>query len=160
MAKRGAKLKLTPELQNELCKWKRVGFSNKAVCDAAGIVENTLYDYIKRGEADIQAGKTTIFSEFLRAYKKAEAVHKTLRLQQIQKAADEGEWQAAAWELERCYPNEYGKRIAAEVTGKDGGAIKSKTEIKGKIKATVDLSALTDEELELFEELADKIIKK
>ena len=86
-------------------------------------------------------------------------MHKMKRLNQIEKAAEQGNWQAAAWELERCYPDEYGKRIAAEVSGKDGGSIKTETEISGNIKTAVDLSMLSDEELERLEQIVDKITK-
>lgn len=154
-----ARLKLTDELINELCKYKRSGLTNKSVCDAAGISERSFYDYMKRAEADLEAGKKTIFSRFIQSYKKAETVHKMKRLAQIQAAAEGGNWQAAAWELERCYPDEYGKRVAAEVTGKDGGAIATKSEINGKIKTEVDLSAITDEELEQLETIVNKIAK-
>lgn len=154
-----ARLKLTDELINELCKYKRSGLTNKSVCDAAGISERSFYDYMKRAEADLEAGKKTIFSRFIQSYKKAEAVHKMKRLAQIQAAAEGGNWQAAAWELERCYPDEYGKRVAAEVTGKDGGAIKTETELSGSVKTAVDLSLLTNEELEQLEQIVGKITK-
>lgn len=154
-----ARLKLTDELINELCKYKRSGLTNKSVCYAANISERSFYEYLNRGEADLQAGKKSIFTRFFQSYKKAETMHKLKRLNQIEKAAEEGNWQAAAWELERCYPDEYGKRIAAEVSGKDGGSIKTETEISGSIKSAVDLSALTDEELERLEQIVDKIAK-
>lgn len=154
-----AKLKLTDELINELCKFKKAGLTNKSVCYAANISERSFYEYLNRGEADAQAGKKSIFSRFFQSYKKAEAMHKLKRLSQIEKAADGGNWQAAAWELERCYPDEYGKRIAAELSGKDGGSIKTETELSGNIKAAVDLSKLSDEELERFEQIFDKIAK-
>lgn len=157
-----AKLKLTDELIAELCKYKKAGLTNKAVCDAAGISEPTFYDYLKRGEANVGAGKSTIFSKFFKSYKKAETQHKLLRLQQIAKAAEEGNWQAAAWELERCYPAEYGKRVAAELTGKDGEAIKTESALSGSVNvnASVNLSELSDEELNDLEKILDKIGKK
>lgn len=154
-----AKLKLTEELINELCKFKRAGLTNKSVCYAANISERSFYEYLNRGEADSQAKKKTIYSRFFQSYKKAEAQHKLKRLRQIEAAADRGSWQAAAWELERCYPDEYGKRIAAEVSGKNGGAIKTETELSGSVKTDVDLSLLTDEELERLEQIVGKIAK-
>ena len=40
----------------------------------------------------------------------------------IEQAAKDGTWQAAAWKLERRYPQEYGKTVQ-EHQGKDGGPI-------------------------------------
>ena len=34
----------------------------------------------------------------------------------IQQAAGNGQWQAAAWWLERSMPNQYGRKIQAEVS--------------------------------------------
>ena len=39
----------------------------------------------------------------------------------IEKAAEAGEWQAAAWKLERRYPDTYGRKTRIEKTGPGGG---------------------------------------
>lgn len=149
-----AKLKLTEDLVKEMCRNKSAGLTNKSVCHSVGICEATFYDYYKKGEEALLKGKDNIYSEFLKSYQKAEVGHKLKRLQQIQAAAVEGNWQAAAWELERCYPAEYGRR-AVEVIGKDGGAIQAEVEVKGKVE--IDLGKLSDKELESLGEIADKI---
>ena len=41
----------------------------------------------------------------------------------IQKAAQEGSWQASAWYLERTNPRKWGRTETVEITGADGGAI-------------------------------------
>ena len=111
-----AKLKLTQELIDELCKLKQAGSTNKSVCDGAGIGETAFYDWYKKGEIDLENNKTTtIFAKFTKSYKKSETVHKLKRIKVIQEAADMGSWQAAAWELERCYPAEYGRRTISEI---------------------------------------------
>jgi transposase len=37
-------------------------------------------------------------------------------LAQIERAAEEGDWHAAAWKLERRYPDRYGRRVQADLT--------------------------------------------
>jgi hypothetical protein len=68
-------------------------------------------------------------NEFSDAVKKAEGQAAVGWLAKIEKAANEGEWQAAAWKLERRYPQSYGRKV---------------TEMRG----SLDLSDKTDEELE------------
>ena len=47
-----------------------------------------------------------------------------------------------------------------ELSGKDGGAIKTETQISGSVKAAVDFSKLSDEELEQLEQLVGKIAEE
>lgn len=54
--------------------------------------------------------------EFLEAVKAAEGRAAVGWLQKIDKASDEGAWQAAAWKLERRYPKDYGRTVT-EHTG-------------------------------------------
>jgi len=42
----------------------------------------------------------------------------------IQRAANDGSWQAASWYLERTQQAKYGKQNRVELTGTDGGTIK------------------------------------
>ena len=105
----GRKLKLTPELRKEICEYLANGLTKKTAIDACGIAESSFYTWLQRGERDLEAGKNTAYSEFLKDIKKAEAQDKLKRLAIIRKAAQDGTWQAAAWELERRYRDEYGR---------------------------------------------------
>ena len=49
--------------------------------------------------------------EFSEAIKSAEGRASVKWLAKIEQAASDGTWQAAAWKLERRYPNEYGKTV-------------------------------------------------
>jgi len=51
---------------------------------------------------------------FLAAVKKAEADAIVRHVANIAKAAQDGQWQASAWWLERRYPAEYGRRFDPE----------------------------------------------
>jgi hypothetical protein len=93
----------------------------------AGIHPNTVRRWRRRVErSDVQqAGETDeVVSyaedqkmppigdllEFFDVVERATAVARLERLDQIDNAAASGSWQAAAWWLERRYPDEYGRR--------------------------------------------------
>lgn len=118
----GRKPKLTPELEKEFCAYVASGLTKKGAADAVCISETALYDWINRGQADKDKGKSTIYSQFLESVKKAEAKFKLTHIKNIKGAADEGAWQASAWLLERCYRDEYG-RAAMDINlgGQPGG---------------------------------------
>lgn len=63
--------------------------------------------------------------QFSEAVKEAEAGAAVSWLEVIEEAADDGTWQAAAWKLERRYPQEYGRTVATqEHTGPAGGPLR------------------------------------
>jgi len=73
---------------------------------ASGITKDTFYDWLNRG-AKQQKG---IYKEFSDAALKA-MEEATLRdLSVIDKAAQKGDWKAAAWKLEKSKPREYGTK--------------------------------------------------
>lgn len=104
--------KYTPETINKIVEAIKMGATYELAAGYASISEAQFYEWKKRKP------------EFLEAIKKAEGVAAMLWLAKIEKASTEGEWQAAAWKLERRYPHAYGKNVTQmEVTGKDGGPI-------------------------------------
>lgn len=148
----GRKPKLDEVMVKLLCDTKSSGVSNRSVCAFAEISEPTFYAWLSKGEKAVSEGKQTIYTDFFKQYKKAETTHKVSLLNQIRESAKKGNWQAAAWELERCYPEEYGRRTI-EVTGAEGGAI----QMQATSKISVDLKGLTVEELEKLDELTSKV---
>lgn len=54
------------------------------------------------------------YLQFMQAIKEAEGHAVTRWLEQIDAAAEAGSWQAAAWMLERRYPQEYGRRVVEQ----------------------------------------------
>jgi transposase-like protein len=99
-------LKLTPVLKNRLLKAIRTGATHKLACQYAGIGEETLYRWLRLGGQGRHP-----YREFWEALKKAEGTAAVGWLEHIEQAAGEGSWQAAAWKLERRYPDEYGRQI-------------------------------------------------
>lgn len=94
--------KLTEELIQQMAALKGDGLSNKDICRAVGIHEATLYRWLSKPSGRLHRA----LGESL---KKAEADYKRTLLTTIREAATKknGQWTAAAWLLERKYPDEY-----------------------------------------------------
>lgn len=161
MSRRGRPEKLTPKLQDDIVKVIRSGNYIETACAFVGINKTTFYDWLKRGarekdrvernpRAKVRKSERK-YVEFSNAIEKALA-HAEIRDVAIIGKAAEKEWQAAAWRLERKFPDRWGRKdkYSLEHTGKDGGAIETSQ------KQEIDLSNLTDKELEQLE----RIIKK
>ena len=74
------------------------GLSNNATCDYVGISKETFYKWIKD------------HSDFSDQVKRAQSEKKIDLLEKI-KTIGEKNWQALAWILERCYPDEFGVKV-------------------------------------------------
>lgn len=128
--------KLTEELIQQMASLKGDGLSNKDICRAVGIHEATLYRWLSKPT-------TKLHRALCESIKKAEAEYKRTLLTTIREAATKknGQWTAAAWLLERKYPDEYaqanrdkGERAEAApqiVLGVAVGAVKSEAEDEG-----------------------------
>ena len=153
--------KLTPELQENVLKVIRSGNYIETACAYVGINKSTFYDWLKRGarEKDRVAKNPRArvrkdeqpFVDFSNAVEKALAHAEIRDVAIIGKAAEEN-WQAAAWRLERKFPDRWGRKekYALEHSGKDGGPIETSH------KEELDLSNLTDKELEQLEKIIAK----
>lgn len=104
------KPKLTTELAEEAIKLVKGGASNADVIAWLGVAEGTFYSWIRDPKNKAQQALS-------QGMKKAETERKLWHLQRIHKAAEDGDWKASAWYLERRYPNEYARtqRITGEV---------------------------------------------
>ena len=74
-------------------------------CRAAGIHYNTLLAWEKKGESQ----KSGEYIEFLEALRIAEAEAVVSNVDVITKAAQGGDWRAAAWFLKHKYPNNWAR---------------------------------------------------
>ena len=107
--------KLTQEMVDEAIRLKADGLSNGDIICALGIHESTFYRWIGDPKNKLQRA----LSEGL---KKEESAFKRTLLTTIRSAAlaRNQYWTAAAWLLERKFPDEYGK--AERVRDEDRGA--------------------------------------
>lgn len=104
--------KYTPETVAKIVEAIKIGATYELAAGYAGISYETFNTWMKAKP------------QFSEQVKKAEGVAAMVWLAKIEKAASEGEWQAAAWKLERRYPRQYGRNVTQmELTGKDGGPI-------------------------------------
>lgn len=101
----GRRSKLTPEVQEKICEYVRQGLTYEIAARAAGISESTFYRWRERGEK-ARGGK---FREFWEALKRAEAEAEQRLVERILSASSDT-WQAAAWILERRYPDRWGRK--------------------------------------------------
>ena len=135
----GRKGLLTKELSETIAGYVRVGVYVEEACGAAGIARATFYQWLERGRAERERIKLMkaegpkpserIYVEFLdmmeRAYDEA-----TLRkVAVITKSAENGDWRAASWWLERTRPQKYGLKAQVEHTGEGGEPIRVQVEI-------------------------------
>lgn len=114
----GRPSKLTPETQQKIVQAVASGNYLETAAAYGGITYTTFNNWMNRGESRERKD----YIEFFEAVKKAEADAEVLRVARISKAANEGNWQADAWYLERRYPNRWGKRVS-EVSGPNGDAV-------------------------------------
>jgi len=112
--KRGRKGIFTPEAKLKLIQAIQLGGTMQDAAGFAGINYTYLFDWL--------AKKTPEANELSEALKTAKGAGKIGWLAKIEKAASDGNWQAAAWKLERTDPDNYGRQ-RLELTGKDGGAV-------------------------------------
>jgi len=134
----GRRTKLTPELQEIICGFIAKGNYINVACRAAGIAQRTYERWIARGEEE----KSGRYVAFVAAIKKAEAsaeqhcidliegaavgpvtTTKTVNkpnpdgqgtIEEVTETVAPGSWHAAAWLLERKYPDRWGRRDQIE----------------------------------------------
>src|SRR5262245_59942741 len=92
--KRGRKSKLTPALRKRICTLLAQGHTIKTVCEAVGIAERTYFDWCEKHLHFSQATTCAIGKS------KIVLVNRLLR---------SDDWRAAAFLLERRWPNEFGR---------------------------------------------------
>ena len=123
MEKRGAKSKLTPELEEKLLKFLRAGNYVETACKCVGLHKDTFYDWMKRGERGEKR-----FVAFAEAVHRAMAESEARDLHTIG-VASQTQWTAAAWRLERRFPDRFGRFDRMKVDAKvehDGGSLLAK----------------------------------
>ena len=109
--------KLTPEVHEAIVDGINAGLTFRLSCARAGVTPATFYNWLEKGEV-AQSGA---LMEFFNAVERAKADSALRLISQITLQAP-ADWRAAAFILERRFPDDYGKRT--EVTGKDGGPVK------------------------------------
>lgn len=97
------KTKYTPETVTKLIKALTIGATHELACGFAGVAPSTFYEWMQAKP------------EFAEQVKAAEGAGAVGWLLKIEAAANDGNWQAAAWKLERRYPRQYGRTVQEHV---------------------------------------------
>jgi hypothetical protein len=121
---RGRPTKLTQELQSQIVAAIQHGCYVETAAQMVGVAKQTFYDWLKKGaRAADTKGKLTAAErrhlEFSDAVKRAMAQSEFRDIHVIDQAAQQGQWQAAAWKLERKHHARWGRKVA--VTDEEGG---------------------------------------
>ena len=95
----GRPTKYTPETAKKIVDAVRLGATYTLACQYAGIDVSTLENWRQK------------YSDFSLMIKEAEGAGAVGWLAKIEKAANDGNWTAAAWKLERRYPEMYGRQV-------------------------------------------------
>jgi hypothetical protein len=135
-----AQSKLTPETQARIVQAIGVGATYELAAKFGGVTYQTFLNWMKAGAT----GKSGRYVGFFEAVREAEGKAAVKWLAIIDKVANDEKnpnWQAAAWKLERRYPEMFGRRmVQAEVSGPGGGP--QRIEVVYATKAP-DLAAVT-----------------
>lgn len=97
--------RLTTDVREKILTAVRAGNYLEVAARYAGIAESTFWDWVRKG----RDGHPT-YTPFVKELDEAQAQSEVLDLARIGKAAEDPErWTAAAWRLERRYPDRYGR---------------------------------------------------
>ena len=141
MRKRRTKAELDPAIFEIVIAVVRVGAGQEAACREAGISNETLRQYVQRGETGEEP-----FAEFVIALRKAHGNSKVYLLGLLQEAAV-GDWRAAAWLLEKLYPHDFGALVKLNINA----------QIDAKLEPRFDLSKLSMSELHELKRIRQKM---
>jgi hypothetical protein len=110
----GRPSKLTHETHAQIVKVVRAGNYLEVAAAYAGISKQSLSVWMRRGAREARKGMETPYAEFSRAITEALAAAEIDDVLRIGQAALT-QWQAAAWRLERKFPDRWGRwRLGAE----------------------------------------------
>ena len=105
-------------MEKEICQYIEIGNTFERACRLVGISDRAFTDWRQRGEGTHPTrSKTPRYERFVLAVKAAEEKFKAVTVALILREANNGTWQAAAWLLERKYPEEFGRREIIAVEG-------------------------------------------
>jgi len=146
-----AKLKLTDELIEKAKNYIAFGMTAEDTYTVLSVSKGSWFSWLKRGKEAAENNypkKDAIFRRFYETIEKAKLAREITYIERIDKASND-EWRAAAWLLEKLYPEKYAKR-AIEAKVQHSGAVGS---------VNISVSDLTDDEAETLVREALKTIK-
>lgn len=110
----GRPTKLNGDLVDHILNTVAHGSTFHAAAQSAGVNRTTLVAWRERGEADLDAGKDTVFARLADGLPRARARGEASLVDTIRAHATL-DWRAAAWLLERRNPEDWAKRDSLDV---------------------------------------------
>ena len=113
----GARALLTDEVADRIVTLLRAGCYDRVAAEAAGIAPRTFREWLQRGRSLLE--RDAPYRRLLERVQKARAEGEATHVARITAAAQQGDWHASAWFLERSYPERWGKgtaRVAVDET--------------------------------------------
>ena len=136
-------------MQKNICNFIAHGIPLGHAANVAGISSTTFYDWYRKGEK----AKSGRYHDFYLAVEKAKSQAVALRLDNIRKAGEDGNWQADAWWLERVDPENFSR--------KDNLNVNAKVHAKTKNKLKISQNVIMDEDfVKMSKMLLDKYSKE
>lgn len=127
----GPKAKISPKVITKICEARKSGASMEIAANSARIGRRTLYEWLERGKKEPDG----LYRQLLDEMELASGQGAAHLLDVIQSHAEgckpgcqiahehrSGVWTAAAWKLERMFPEAYGKK-RVEMTGPNNGPL-------------------------------------
>ncbi|HEU0194118.1 MAG TPA: hypothetical protein VFQ71_07955 [Gaiellales bacterium] len=102
----GREVTLTAEMTDQLVAMLRAGNYINVACKAAGLPRRTYTEWMRRGRSGAPAD--ALYRSFRKEVEQARAMGEVRHVAAIASAARKS-WQAAAWLLERQYPDRWGR---------------------------------------------------
>lgn len=114
---------LNTQTQDKIVSAVRAGSYLDDAAALAGVSRHALFEWLAKGRQAQEKANTghdltdreTLYADFTDAVETARAEAQLRNVAIIQKAANEGTWQAAAWFLERTNPRKWGRFETVEV---------------------------------------------
>jgi transposase len=143
---KGSTPTLTEKLIDELCAAVRNGAYIETAAALSGISKDSFYRWLRQADDEDAPALT---KELSYAVKKALAEAEMRDLDTIGRAADGGQWQAAAWRLERKFPEKWGRKTHThvELSGRAGGPIQIEEQRRLLLEVMGDAESLKAAEL-------------
>jgi transposase len=135
--KQGRPSKLTEDVQTKIIRAIQSGNWLETAASYAGVDASTVRRWMAKGEAE---DSEEPYRSFCAAVKQARAEAEIRAVALIQKAAQDGTWQASAWYLERSHPDRWGRK-RLEITGADSQPVRVEVDVDSldaKLKALLD----------------------
>lgn len=109
----------SPQVQHLLAALEGGAFVQTAAL-AAGLSERTVHRWIEKGKAEELEGTQGVYWQLWQAIAAARFIAENRALGTIWQAAERGTWRAAAWWLERAYPEKWSLRRTKGLHGDRG----------------------------------------